>query len=53
MPGPTTEAVSPVITAPLPGTLRLFWRGFAENRGAVLGLAVMIVLILLARAGRI
>jgi dipeptide transport system permease protein len=48
MPGPTTEAVSPVITAPLPGTLRLFWRGFAENRGAVLGLAVMIVLILLA-----
>jgi dipeptide transport system permease protein len=32
----------------MPGRLRLFWRSFAENRGAVLGLFVMLVLILLA-----
>ena len=41
-----------VVTAPaaepMPGRLRLFWRSFAENRGAVLGLIVMVVLILLA-----
>jgi dipeptide transport system permease protein len=30
------------------GELRLFWRGFAENRGAVVGLAILVVLILLA-----
>ena len=35
-------------TAPAPGGLRLFWRSFAENRGAVLGLCIMAVLILLA-----
>jgi dipeptide transport system permease protein len=34
--------------AALPGSLRLFWRGFAENRGAVVGLAVMLVLIVVA-----
>ena len=28
--------------------LRLFWRGFAENRGAVAGLCILVVLILLA-----
>jgi len=33
---------------PMPGTLRLFWRSFAENRGAVLGLAITLVLIVLA-----
>ena len=35
-------------TAPMPGALRLFWRGFSENRGAVIGLAVMLVLIVVA-----
>jgi dipeptide transport system permease protein len=34
--------------APMPGTLRLFWRGFSENRGAVVGLAVMVLLIVAA-----
>ncbi len=34
--------------APMPGPVRLFWRGFAENRGAVLGLAVMLVLLVVA-----
>jgi dipeptide transport system permease protein len=34
--------------APLPGRAKLFWRGFSENRGAVVGLVVMVVLILLA-----
>ena len=33
---------------PVPGRFRLFWRGFAENRGAVLGLGFMVVLSLLA-----
>jgi dipeptide transport system permease protein len=33
---------------PMPGSLRLFWRSFAENRGAVLGLSVMVILLLLA-----
>ena len=32
----------------MPGALRLFWRGFSENRGAVVGLAVMVLLILAA-----
>nr|WP_239002853.1 ABC transporter permease subunit [Rhodovastum atsumiense] len=32
----------------MPGRIRLFWRGFAENRGAVLGLAFMVVLVVLA-----
>ncbi|MDA8253752.1 MAG: ABC transporter permease subunit [Rhodospirillales bacterium] len=31
-----------------PGSLRLFWRAFAENRGAVVGLAVMLLLVLVA-----
>src|SRR6185437_12113408 len=33
---------------PMPGRLRLFWRSFAENRGAVLGLIIMLVLLTLA-----
>jgi dipeptide transport system permease protein len=32
----------------VPGRAKLFWRGFAENRGAVVGLAVMLVLIVVA-----
>ena len=41
-----------VVVAPgevrLPGRWRTFWRSFAENRGAVGGLAVMVVLALVA-----
>lgn len=40
-------AATPAIL-PEPGRGRLFWRAFAENRGAVVGLAIMIVLVLLA-----
>jgi dipeptide transport system permease protein len=32
----------------VPGALRLFWRSFAENRGAVVGLAIMLLLIVVA-----
>jgi dipeptide transport system permease protein len=42
-----TTALAPA-SAPMPGSLRLFWRGFAENRGAVVGLAWMLVLIAVA-----
>ncbi|MCW3475340.1 ABC transporter permease subunit [Limobrevibacterium gyesilva] len=38
------QAAAPAI----PGRLRLFWRSFAENRGAVLGLGIMVVLIVVA-----
>ena len=34
--------------APLPSTFRAFWRSFAENRGAVLGVVVMMLLIVVA-----
>ncbi len=34
--------------APMPGRLALFWRSFAENRGAVVGLAIMAVLIVIS-----
>ncbi len=32
----------------VPSALRLFWRSFAENRGAVVGLAIMLLLIVVA-----
>jgi dipeptide transport system permease protein len=35
-------------TVPTPGSLRLFWRSFAGNRGAVMGLAIMLALIVTA-----
>src|SRR5208282_2591816 len=41
-----TTAVAPPIAAP--GSLRLFWRSFSENRGAVIGFGVMVTLVLLA-----
>ena len=44
---PVGAALAPV-TAPMPGSLRLFWRAFAENRGAVVGLAIMALLIVVA-----
>jgi dipeptide transport system permease protein len=43
---PATAA--PEAAAPMPGGVKLFWRAFSENRGAVIGLVVMLVLILLA-----
>ena len=45
----TTPDAAPVVaTAPMPGTLRLFWRSFAENRGAVVGLAITLFLVVVA-----
>lgn len=35
-------------TPPMPGRFRLFWRSFAENKGAVAGLVVMVILCVLA-----
>ena len=35
-------------TAPMPGGLTLFWRSFSENRGAVVGLFLMIILVIVA-----
>jgi dipeptide transport system permease protein len=43
-----TPAAVAVSSVPMPSAGRLFWRGFSENRGAVVGLAIMVVLILLA-----
>jgi len=34
--------------APMPGALLLFWRSFAQNRGAVLGLAITLSLVVIA-----
>jgi dipeptide transport system permease protein len=42
---PVTGAVAP---PRVPSALRVFWRGFSENRGAVLGLVVMVVLVIVA-----
>ncbi len=36
-----------VAAPPMPGRARLFWRSFAENKGAVVGLCVMVLLIVL------
>jgi dipeptide transport system permease protein len=44
----TPEAASLIATAPMPGTMRLFWRSFAENRGAVVGLAITLFLVVVA-----
>ena len=40
--------VAPDLPAPPPDRLRLFWRSFAENRGAVAGIVILILLILVA-----
>ena len=48
MSGLDTTAASLPAAAPMPGALRLFWRSFAENRGAVVGLGFMVVLAVLA-----
>ena len=39
---------SPEAAAPAPGRMRLFWRSFAENRGAVAGIVIMLLLALVA-----
>src|SRR5215469_16222022 len=36
------------IAAPAPGTLKEFWRSYAQSRGALIGLALIILLLLLA-----
>ncbi|HTW27227.1 MAG TPA: ABC transporter permease subunit [Acetobacteraceae bacterium] len=43
-----TLAAAPVGAARLPGRFATFWRGFAANRGALLGLAVLVLLVLVA-----
>jgi dipeptide transport system permease protein len=48
MSGIDTAAIAPPAPVAPPSTLRAFWRGFAENRGAVVGVCVMGVLILVA-----
>jgi dipeptide transport system permease protein len=35
-------------TPPMPGRLALFWRSYAENRGAVVGLGLMVALIIIS-----
>jgi dipeptide transport system permease protein len=46
----TTETfpVTPAIVAPPPSGVRLFWRSFAENRGAVGGVIIMMLVIIVA-----
>ena len=44
MPPSATAVTAP----PMPGRLALFWRSFAENRGAVVGLALMAALIVVS-----
>ncbi len=39
---------SVVVTPPMPGRLALFWRSYAENRGAVVGLVLMAGLIVVS-----
>ena len=46
MPPPSTIAATQ--TPAMPGRLALFWRSFAENRGAVVGLALMVGLIVVS-----
>ncbi len=44
-----SEAVAPrLAAAPMPGRFAIFWRSFAENRGAVMGLGLMVVLVIVA-----
>ena len=46
---PSDASVSAGTTAPAPpGPFRAFWRAFRENRGAVLGLAVVMFIVFIA-----
>jgi dipeptide transport system permease protein len=38
----------PATQLPMPGRTALFWRSFSENRGAVIGLVIMLLLIVVA-----
>ena len=40
--------MSATVLAAAPGRFALFWRSFSENRGAVFGLGLMVVLVILA-----
>jgi dipeptide transport system permease protein len=53
MSGIDNAIVQPLAPTAMPGSLRVFWRSFIENRGAVLGLAVMVILIVVALAADI
>ena len=48
MPSDNALVMAPPAPDIQPGSARLLWRAFAENRGAVTGLLVMVVLVLLA-----
>jgi len=48
MPSDNALVMAPPAPDIQPGSARLLWRAFAENRGAVAGLLVMVVLVLLA-----
>src|SRR5215468_10014478 len=41
-------ALAPEAAAPLPGPLREFWRSYSQSRGALAGLALIVILLLLA-----
>ena len=36
------------VTAAVPGTLREFWQAYRQSRGAVVGIALIVVLVVLA-----
>jgi dipeptide transport system permease protein len=42
------NSITPVLTEAPPGPLLEFWRHFSENRGAVLGLFVIICMVVIA-----
>jgi dipeptide transport system permease protein len=45
---PNTPALTPAASPPPPSSLRSFWLAFSENKGAVAGLVVVTVVVLLA-----
>ena len=46
---PSDAAIPTPVTSPAPpGPFRAFWRAFRENRGAVLGLAVVCIVVFVA-----
>ncbi|MBV9786441.1 MAG: ABC transporter permease subunit [Acidisphaera sp.] len=44
----TVAVAAPPPAAPLPGSFATFWRGFSANRGALLGFAVMLGIVVTA-----
>ncbi len=51
MSGVETTVVAPPAPGPLPGSVRQFWRSFSENRGAVIGVVVLMLLVAVAVLG--